>query len=197
MTDDTSQAPEQTTNATTDQLGELRQELVAHQKQTRRLESRLHARNDVSDAAIRLIAGGGAVLASLLMSVGVLMKVFVPVSGDDKSLTLFQVLDPEYDPDLLDSDGSWDTGPGWYIPILMVVVCIVLVVSVGAVSGARPRVLVTVAEVFCWCLAIGCVLGFATLANSRNVVAVPGGLVVILVGAVIAALTCRLTRTQV
>lgn len=160
----------------------------------------MNAQGDVRSAGMELILGAGATLASLLMFVGLLMKVFIPVSGDDRSMTLFQILDPEDEPDLLDSGSAWGTGPGWYIPIVMVLICVVLIVSVSLAGGPhpqlRPRALVTVTEVFCWCLAIGCVLGFVSLAGMRNIVAVPGGLVAILIGAVVAVFSCRLARVQ-
>lgn len=183
-----------------DDLAELQRQVAADRRELRRLKTRVDVQGDVPGVGFALLSRGAAALAAVLMSVGLLMKFFIPVSGDDKSLTLFQVVDPEYDPDLLDSDSAWNTGNGWYIPIVMVLICVVLIFSVSVAGGpgsqSRPRALLTVTEVFCWCLAIGCVFGFISLTGMRNIVAVPGGLVAILVGAVVAIFSCRLARIQ-
>lgn len=196
MTDEQPPAPEEP--PWEQETARLQKQLTVLQAEVRRVQGRSYADTDRLRAGLVVMERGTGSVAVVLMAFGLLMKVFIPVSGEDKSLTLFQVLDAKRTPDLLSHSSSWGTGAGWFIPIAMVLICAVLVGTITAGSGStsQGRGLVTVTEVFCWCLSIGCVLGFAALAGMHDTVGVPGGLMVILGGGLLGIITCRVARTK-
>lgn len=163
-------------------------ELARLEEAVKQQRSATFAANEHVNRVVRTLVRCCGALSVLTMLLGLISPLFVPRSGDARSLTLFQASDGSREPDVMDGIG---TGPGWLIPVLAVALCAVFVAAAVAAPGRR---LLTTAEVLCWCLLVGCLLGVAVLAGGEETAAVPFGLVVIVLGGALGVVTVRLAR---
>lgn len=159
----------------------LRKDVATHRRD-------LAGAHEHVDRVVGTLVRCAAALSVLTLLLGVISPVFVPRSGDSRSITLFQATDTSRSPDVMD---ELDTSASWWIPILAVALCLGFVIATATVIRGW---VVTTTEVLCYLLLVGCLLGVFVLSGDDTVASVPIGLVLIVLGGALGIVTVRLAR---
>lgn len=152
-------------------------------EQYRQLRRRLAEVDDRAASLQAIALRAAAIVTTAVLLLGLVLPFLVPRSGEERSLTLMQAVGIDEDSSLgaIEDMGA---GAAWLIPIFASL--LVVGVTLSLISGARPGVWLGVRRFLTGAYLLGCLLGFATLAQGEDTAGAPPGLVVLTLGAVLA-----------